>query len=209
MVQAIRQRDNLTPKQRSLLQFLVEAIEKRGVPPTLREIGARFDIRSTQGVRDHLKALERKGYLRRRPRAARSIELVAHKVRTLFPNPWEVPVVGRIPAGPPTLAVEHIEDTISLDKLFPIDEGVFALRVRGDSMVGAGILTDDLVIVKPQPDADHGDIVVARLGDETTVKRLWRQGKKVVLEPANSAYEPIVVEEGTLVGKVVGVIRLI
>ncbi len=196
---------DLTERQYQILKFIAELVEERGLPPTIREIGARFSISSTAGVRRHLEALERKGYLRRRGARARGLELVREKAGHLF-RKGEIPVVGRVAAGRPILAVENIEDLISLEKLFPAEEH-FALRIEGDSMIDAGILDRDIVIVRRQPTADIGDIVVALLEEEATVKQLAMLEGKLHLRPANPRYEPIPAEHVEIVGKVVGLIR--
>ncbi len=197
----------LTEKQRQVLRFIVDCIEERGAPPTLREIAARFSFASPASVKGHLEALERKGFIRRREWTARGIEPVKERVRRLF---WEregIPLVGRVAAGRPILAEENIEDVLKLEGLFPTDQGLFALRVKGDSMIEAGILEGDILIVRPQPTADIGDIVVATLGEEGTVKRFGRSGDHIKLEPANKNYLPIVTHEARIVGVVIGVIR--
>ena len=203
----------LTRKQKEVLRFIVECIDERGSPPTVREICDRFGLRSPASAQRYIQALERKGYLHRRPGSARAVELVWDRVNRVF---WEragIPLVGRVAAGEPILAEENIDDVLPLKGLFPMDQGLFALRVQGDSMVEAGIWDGDVVIVRPQPWANTGDVVVAVLMDaeeEGTVKRLGRwDEREVVLEPANPRYEPLRVkpEEVRIVGVVVGVLR--
>jgi repressor LexA len=158
-------------------------------------------------VKGHLEALEKKGFIQRRSWTARGIELIKENVNRLFWNREGIPLVGRVAAGQPILAEENIEDVLKLEGLFPMDQGLFALRVQGDSMIEAGILEGDILIVRPQPTADVGDIVVAILGEEGTVKRFGRAGDHIRLEPANSKYLPIVTREARIVGVVIGVIR--
>lgn len=197
----------LTEKQRQILEFIVERMAERGAPPTMREIADRFGFASPASVKGHLDALEKKGFIQRREWTARGIELVKERVEKLF---WEregIPLVGRVAAGQPILAEENIEDVLKLEGLFPTDQGLFALRVQGDSMIEAGILEGDVLVVRPQPTADVGDIVVAILGEEGTVKRFGRAGDHIRLEPANRNYLPIVTREARIAGVVVGVIR--
>ncbi len=198
----------LTGKQQEVLEYIVELVRTRGYPPTLEELGKRFGIRSTNGVRAHLRALERKGYLKRRPRTSRGIEL------TIPPLPLastaqviEVPLVGRVAAGLPLLAVQNLDGTLLLDKSLIRGEGCFALKVKGDSMVEAGILDGDYVLVRPQASAENGDIVVALLDDEVTVKRFYREKQRIRLQPANSRMEPIFVKEARILGRVVALVR--
>jgi repressor LexA len=200
----------LTQRQREVYDFIVRCIEDRQCPPTIREIGDHFGMRSTGTVRDNLHALEKKGYIRLRARAARGIELVeraASKKRL-----QQIPVLGRIAAGEPLLAVENVEDTINVDPRF-IDKGgtVFALRVRGESMRDAGIYDGDFVFVRKQDTANNGDIVAAIIGDEATVKRYFHEGGRIRLQPANDSIAPIYIradqEEMAIAGRVVGVLR--
>ncbi len=206
---------NLTERERDVLDFIVSRARTKGAPPTIREIGAAFQIASTNGVRYYLASLERKGYITRNRRLSRGIEIVggAQSSDTLSANAVPVPIVGRVAAGYPVLAAENIEDTLVLDRSVTRDGNVFALSVVGDSMRDAGILAGDKVIVRQQATATSGDIVVALLGDEATVKRYRPDGDRIVLEPANPAFQPIVVhasdgEPFSIVGKVIGVVRL-
>ena len=192
-------RPPLTDRQAKLLKFIHEHIHSKGHPPTFREIGRAFRFRSTGTVRDHVRAIEAKGYLRKS----------AGKSRGLFPeNLWRaLPILGRVPAGGPLLADENIEGTFDLTHEFS-GEKVFALKVRGDSMEEAGIHDGDLVVVRAQEQAEPEQIVVALVEGEATVKRLARRNGKLQLQPANPRYQPIPVEAGTrILGKVIGVIR--
>jgi repressor LexA len=202
----------LTKRQQLVLEYIQESIDRNGYPPTLREIGAHFGIRSTNGVNDHLLALERKGYLRREDMKSRALR----PTRRAHGTVREIPLVGRVAAGQPVLAIENVEGTFRLDDDLLPDDGskVFALQVRGDSMVEKGILEGDYVFVRQQEDAASGAVVVAMVGDEATVKTLHREGDRVRLQPANAAMSPIVVgrEDGRTVrilGVVVGVYRRI
>ena len=192
-------RQPLTDRQAKLLKFIREHIHSKGHPPTFREIGRAFRFRSTGTVRDHVRAIEVKGYLRKS----------AGKSRGLFPeNLWRaLPILGRVPAGGPLLADENIEGTFDLTHEFS-GEKVFALKVRGDSMEEAGIHDGDLVVVRAQEQAEPEQIVVALVDGEATVKRLARRNGKLQLQPANPRYQPIPVGDGTrILGKVIGVIR--
>jgi repressor LexA len=197
----------LTEKQRQILQFVVESMDDTGVTPTMREIASRFGFSAPASVRRHLEALEKKGYIRRHEGRARGIEPIKEQVRRLFWQRTGIPLVGQVAAGTPILAEENIEDVLQLGGLFPMEQGLFALRVKGDSMIEAGILEGDLLVVRPQPTADVGDIVVAMLGDEGTVKRFGRAGDHIRLEPANKDYFPIITRDARVVGVVVGLVR--
>lgn len=189
----------LTPPQRKLLQVIVEHTRQTGRPPTIREIGRALGYRSTGTVRDHLAALRRKKYLRVAHRQSRGL-VVAEWLRTL-------PVLGRVPAGGPLLAEENLEGTVDLSAEFA-GEKVFALKVQGDSMIGAGICDGDLVVVRAEAPAEPGQIVVARVDGEATVKRLVRRQGRLWLQPANDRYEPVAVGGDTqVIGRVIGVIR--
>ncbi len=201
---------NLTDRQYRILEYLYETIKEEGYPPTLREIGKDFGISSTKGVSDHLDALERKGWIRKEEGRARGIRLVEEKVGELFAEKDRIPIVGKVTAGEPDLAVENVEGKIDFREMFPRREGLFALRVRGESMSGAGIRKGDVLVVRKQSTARVGDIVVAVVdGDEGTVKRLSRKGEKIHLEPENDDYEKIVKPSSQVEirGVVTGVVR--
>ena len=222
------ERDELTDRQKEVLTFIQESISGRGYPPTLREIGERMGIRSTNGVNDHLKALEKKGYLARedlKSRAlrplklphGRGIEKVDRAGGSGGDDTIEVPVVGRVAAGQPLLAVENVEDTVKVDRFFlgnTTPKEVFALRVKGESMIEDGILDGDFIFVKKSLSAEKGDIVVALIEDEATVKRFYPEGDVIRFQPANAAMQPILVRRRdfksvNLIGIVVGVYRKI
>ena len=204
----------LTARQREVLEFMRIFGERHGVPPTVREIGERFDF-TQRAAFDHLRALERKKMLERRvtgKRASRTLVLPAQKGSRRVETAG-IPLLGRIAAGAPITAVEHHEDTIPLrpDWLGAGGQEVFALRVRGDSMINAHIVDGDLVLVRKQDTAGSGDIVAAMVDGEATVKRFGREGGAVVLRPEHPTMKPIVVEPGhgdfRILGKVVGVVR--
>ncbi len=208
----------LTSRQRQLLAFIESYIADNGYPPAIREMAEHMGIRSTNGVNDHLKALERKGYLSRRPglksRALRLLERPA----TVEPErpaaaTVAVPIVGLVAAGAPVLAEEHLEGQLELDRsLVGAGAEVFALRVQGESMIGRGILPDDIVFVRRQATAEPGQVVVALIDGEATVKTFRPAGDRIVFEPANPQWEPIEIHRSDfrqtdLLGVVTGVYR--
>jgi repressor LexA len=197
----------LTSRQERLLRFIETSLAKQGYVPTLQEMAQAMDIASLQGVKDHLAALERKGYLRRAPGRRRAIEVV----HPLEPSAGSMPILGRVAAGQPLLAVENQEGTLTLGPAMLGGGTHFALQVQGDSMIDAGIQAGDYVIVRQQDTADPGDIVVALLGEEATVKRLSKQGKAFFLQAANPAYTPIPLTHHTppprILGRVMGLYR--
>ena len=198
----------LTDRQREVLDFISDSIRKRGYPPTVREIGSDFGIRSTNGVNDHLRALEKKGFLHRE-------DLKSRALRPVFTEDdfVDVPVLGKVAAGQPMLAVENYEDTVKIDRFFiGNSREVFALRVKGDSMIEAGIFDGDFVFIRKQLQAASGEIVVAMIGDEATVKRYYPEGDTIRFQPANAAMSPIIVRKRdfrsvNLLGVVIGVYR--
>ena len=210
----------LTKRQEQTLDFIRQSIEDRGYPPTLREIGEHMGIRSTNGVNDHLRALERKGYLTREDMKSRALKLVedqsippANNKTGADDDLIEVRVLGRVAAGLPLYAEENVIDTVRVDRML-VRGGreVFGLRVTGDSMIDAGILSGDYIFVKKQSTADRGDIVVALIGDEATVKYFYPERDYVRFQPANGQMAPILVRASDfkstmLLGKVVGVYR--
>lgn len=197
----------LTKRQQQIYEFIREKILSSSIPPTMREIGHRFSIASTNGVRDVLGVLEKKGYIRRQPYLSRSIELVEQPVVPA----QAVPILGRVAAGMPLLAVENLDGHFAVDRSFLPTGEVFSLRVTGDSMIEEGIHDGDYVLVRKQDTARRGEIVVAVIGDEATVKKFYPQRGKVRLEPANPAYGPIIVEKNApgffIAGRVVGLMR--
>ena len=200
----------LTLTQKKVLDFLVHHLREKGFPPTLREIASHFGLKGPKAPQKTIAILERKGYLRRIPGGSRAIEILGgspfHAGQIL-----SLPIVGRVRAGEPILAIENIEGYINLDKSLVSSEDVFLLRVQGDSMIEAHIQDGDFALVKPQPNAENGEIVVALIEDEATIKRIFMKKDLIRLEPANPSMEPIVVRKGekkiSIVGKVVGVFR--
>ncbi len=226
----------LTDRQLEVLRFIATEIEERGYPPTIREIGEALDIRSTNGVNDHLKALERKGFLTRDPVKSRAL-IPTDAAREALGEPKganvirfpgggaaapaskpgtrlvEIPIIGRVAAGQPILAQERVEDTVQVDSfLLGTNKKVYGLRVQGESMIGDGILPGDYIFVKKQLNAEDGEIVVAMIDDEATVKRVYFEGRRVRFQPSNPKMAPIYVAEEDfkstmILGVVVGVYR--
>lgn len=203
---------DLTKRQRQIFEFIKQSVVDLGRPPSLREIGEKFGINSTNGVRTVLEALERKGYIRRNRYLSRGIEILKEAQEYLDPEKTlMVPWIGRVAAGTPLWAEQNIEGNFCIDRSFVTGDQIFALRVKGDSMMNAGILDGDFVLVRRQETADRGEIVVAQIGDEATVKRYYPEKKRIRLEPENPNYGPIIVEKGSpgfaIAGKVVGLLR--
>ena len=197
---------DLTDKQKRVLEFLISYTKKYGYPHTIREIGKHFGFLWT-AARGHLQSLERKGFIRINPTRSRGIEIIGLKP----PGGLRVPLVGKIRAGRPILATEDIDAHIVIDKsLFPAEDA-FSLKVKGDSMIEAGILDGDYVIVRPQKDIEHGEIGVALIGDEATVKKIFKDNKRVILKPENRHMKPESYshDEVTIIGKVIGIVRKI
>ena len=198
---------NLTPRQQEIYEYLATHLEDHGYPPTLREICSEFGMKSTRAASDHLLALERKGYIARTRDRSRGIEIMGPRPTAAGQS---VPVVGRIAAGEPILAQENISERITLDQGLLKGEGNFLLEVQGESMIEAHICPGDQILVRPQETAANGDIVVAMIEDEATVKRFERKGDKLRLLPENAKMDPIVIrnpKELKIVGIVVGLIR--
>lgn len=199
-------RKALTKKQDRIFEFIRKHVQDTGYPPTVREIGTSFRI-SEKGAYDHLNAIEKKGYIRRVPKKPRAIEILEFVPQKLPQTAVEVPIVGRVAAGEPILASENVEGTLPVPREVVKEDPCFALRVNGKSMIDAGIFEGDVVIVRSQNYADTGDIVVALLDDEATVKRFFRDGDRIRLQPENSVMSPIIVDDAQILGKVVGLFR--
>ncbi len=205
--------EDLTPRQAEVLEFIREFYREQGMPPTVRELGDHFGIASSS-MFDHLSALQRKGFLKRGSRKSRHLELADGYLPPeafSIPDSLSIPIVGQVAAGSPILADENLEGRIRLDKDFGKPGEIFALRVRGESMINAHILDGDLVMVQPTSEVRNGDIIVALIGDEATVKRFFREKGTVRLQPENPAMEPIMVSprdnEFRVLGKVTAVLR--
>jgi len=196
----------LTARQKEIYDFLLKSIREKGYAPSILEIGAKFKIVSTNGVSDHLKALEKKGYIRRVGK--RAIEVLSMLGKPMLAAVREIPILGRVPAGKPFLSEENAEGLLTITN----DMGsgkLFALQVKGDSMIDAGILEGDRVIVKQQGTAENGEIVCALIEGEATLKRFYRKNGVVTLKAENQKYPPITVSQGEfrVLGKVVGLMR--
>jgi repressor LexA len=202
--------DDVTTRQRRILDYIKQTVQNRGYPPTVREIGEAVGLTSSSSVHAQLANLERRGLLRRDPTKPRAMELQGPGGRRSAAA-VVVPMLGRVPAGAPALAAEDVDEHIAVPADFAGEEGFFALRVHGDSMIGAGILDGDTVVVRGQAHADDGDIVVALLPgtaeDEATVKRFQRRDGRVLLVPENPAMSPFEMGDGRVLGRVVAVLR--
>jgi len=199
----------LSDRQAKILDYIRYVTKVRNYPPSVREIGEAVGLSSSSTVHNHLNQLERRGLIKRDPSKSRTVQLVeGSDIEAKRRNSVAVPVIGNVAAGAPILAEQNVEDTMVLSSDV-VQEGWFLLRVRGDSMINAGILDGDMVLVKPQREAPDGTIVVARMEDEATCKRLRRQNGKILLEAENPAYEPITTDEAELVGVVKGVMRFL
>ena len=200
---------DLTKRQQEIFDFIKRYSAKYGYPPTVRDIGKAVGLASSSTVHAHLANLEKAGLLRRDPSKPRALELLdkaADAVKSVVSSSG-LPLVGAVAAGQPILAEENIEDYVQVPEVAGGDEGEFVLRVRGDSMKNAGILPGDFVVVRPQETATDGEIVVALVGEEATVKRFFREPDHVRLQPENETMEPIRSREVRLLGRVVGVFR--
>ncbi len=201
---------DLSPTQERVLAFLKKYLGEKGFPPTLREIASHFGLKGPRAPQKTLTILERKGYVRKIPGGSRAVEILSplpiHSAQIL-----SIPIIGTVQAGKPVLAVENIEGYIHFDRNLVSSGDVFLLRIQGDSMIDAHIQDGDFALVKPQPNAENGEIVVALVEDEATIKRIFQKRDLIRLEPANSKMEPIIVKKDekkvAIVGKVVGIFR--
>jgi repressor LexA len=198
-----------TDRQQRILDAIRAFTAERGYPPSVREIGERVGLSSSSTVQSHLKTLERRGLLKRDPTKPRALVPagVEHDAERGDSRVSHVPIVGRVAAGVPITAVENVEDTFALPAGFVNDPKAFMLRVRGDSMIDAAIKDGDLVVVRPTPDAKNGEIVVAMIEGEATVKTFYREPTRIRLQPENPAMAPIYADDVTVVGRVEAVIR--
>jgi|TARA_B100000315_G_scaffold100359_1_gene92248 repressor LexA len=216
--------ESLTFRQRQVLVFLQEKIQESGIPPSIREIGHALRISSLRGVTCHLEALEKKGYIRRLPHARGICLLKTERENSEAQSPrlaldasgrseMPLPLVGQVAAGKPILAQENLTGSILVDPLFAHGDNCFVLRVRGDSMIEAGIFDGDYIVIRQQQTAENGDIVVVMVEEEATVKRFYREGQQIRLQPENSAMEPVIISPQQasllLLGKVISLLRKI
>src|ERR671916_735307 len=198
---------DLTKRQREIFDFIKRYSDRHGYPPTVRDIGKAIGLTSSSTVHAHLSNLEKVGLLRRDPSKPRAIELLVEKAKEAVSPGGGLPVIGQVAAGQPILAEENIEDYVPVPQIAGGDEGEYVLRVTGDSMKDAGIFEDDYVVVRPQDTATNGEIVVAMLDGEATVKRFFKEKERVRLQPENDALDPIYTRDVEIVGRVVGVCR--
>ncbi len=190
--------------QQKILEFIKSEVQSKGYPPSVREIGDAVGLKSTSTVHGHLTRLEKKGLLHRDSMKPRAMEVLGDD---LFPRAVSVPLVGRVTAGLPILAEENIEENIALPESMVGEGKFFILHVKGESMIDAGIMDGDFVVVRQQPEAHNGDIVVAMMEDEATVKRFFKENGMFRLQPENTAMKPIIVANVTILGKVVSLFR--
>ena len=203
--------EKLSQKQFEILEYMKKAVREKGYPPSVREICDAVGLKSTSTVHGHLERLERKGYIRRDPAKPRAIEIFSDNdsgnsdgsSRELI----EVPIVGTVTAGIPILATENIEDTFPIPSDYAPNGNIFMLRVKGDSMINAGIFNKDLIMVRQQNTADNGDIVVALIEDFATVKTYYKENGYIRLQPERPTMSPIIVRDVSILGKVVGLYR--
>ena len=201
--------DDLTKRQREIFDFISRYLSRHGYPPTVREIGKAVGLHSSSTVHAHLSKLESLGILKRDPTKPRAIEVLVERAKRAV-RPSGLPLVGQVAAGEPVLAEENIEEYLQVPDVIGGEAGDYVLRVHGDSMVDAGILEDDFVVVRPAEKARDGEIVVALVGDdEATVKRFFREKDQVRLQPENKSMKPIRTKDATVLGRVVGVFRSI
>ena len=207
--------DNLSGRQAQILDFIAQHCDRAGYPPTVREIGNAVGLASPSTVHAHLSKLAECGYLRRDPSKPRAIELLDRAVGTAVDSMRGIvrtdglPLLGSVAAGQPMLAEENVEDYVSVPEIAGGEDGEYVLRIRGDSMKDAGILAGDFVVVRSQETANDGDVVVALLGEEATVKRFFREADHIRLQPENEAMEPIRSKEVKILGRVVGLLRTV
>lgn len=200
---------DLTERQKDVLQVLVEETEKKGYPPTVREIGKIVGLSSSATVYNHLKQLEKKGYIKKDPAKPRAIEIV-NKALKINKNLVNVPLVNQVTAGEPLQVFENIADTFPLPFDFLKTKDVFMLHVKGESMINAGIFDGDLVIVQKQNTAEDGEIIVALIDDEATVKKFYKGHNYIRLQPENNSYAPLIIRSNQqlhILGKVIGLLR--
>jgi len=199
-------KDNVNQRETEIIRYIKHSIQSRGYPPSVREIGEAVGLKSSSTVHNYLCRLEEKGLLRRDPTKPRAMEVLDDDKES-FREMVMVPVLGRVAAGIPLLAVENKEDMFPMPVDFVGRGEFFMLRVKGNSMVEAGILEGDLVLVRQQPSVDNGDIAVALLDDEATIKRFFREDGHIRLQPENYQLSPIIVNDVTVLGKVTGLVR--
>lgn len=197
----------ITSKQREILEYIKNEILNKGYPPAVREICQAVHLKSTSSVHAHLESLEKNGYIRRDPTKPRAIEIIDENFNLTRREVVNVPVIGSVAAGQPILAIENIEAYFPIPAEMMPNHETFMLNVKGESMINAGIFDGDKVLVQKQPTAENGEIVVALIDDSATVKTFYREADHIRLQPENDAFEPIILSECTILGKVFGVFR--
>lgn len=203
--------EDLSQKQIEILYFIKNEIQRKGYPPSVREICSGVNLKSTSTVHSHLEKLEEKGYIRKDPTKPRAIEILDRDEDYLFApkKTVDIPIIGKVTAGQPILAVENIQETFPIPLDIAEKGPIFMLEIQGESMIGAGILDGDYVLVKQQNSAENGDIIVALLDDEATVKRFFKEKNCIRLQPENEAISPIFTKDVKILGKVIGLYRAI
>ena len=198
----------ITDKQREILEYIKETILTKGYPPAVREICEAVHLKSTSSVHSHLETLEKNGYIRRDPTKPRTIEILDDDFALTRREMVQVPVIGTVAAGMPILAEENIEDYMPIPVEMLPNKEVFMLKVKGESMIEAGIYNNDKVIVAKQPDANNGDMVVALVDDSATVKTFYKENGHIRLQPENASMDPIILDDVQILGKVIGLFRM-
>ena len=199
----------ISAKQKEILEYIKGEILSKGYPPAVREICEAVDLKSTSSVHSHLETLEKNGYIRRDPTKPRAIEILDDDFNLTRREVVNVPIVGHVAAGEPILATENIENYFPIPVEYMPNEETFMLKVKGESMINAGIFNGDNVLVKKQPSAENGDIVVALVDDSATVKTFYKEDGYYRLQPENDTMDPIIVKECSILGKVFGVFRFL
>ena len=199
----------ISAKQKEILEFIKQEILNKGYPPAVREICEAVGLKSTSSVHSHLETLEKNGYIRRDPTKPRAIEIMDDNFNLTRREVVNVPVIGSVAAGQPLPAIENIESYFPIPSEYVPNADTFMLHVKGESMINAGILDGDQILVRQQSDAENGDIVVALVGDSATVKTFYKEDGHYRLQPENDTMEPIIVDECMILGKVFGVFRLL
>jgi repressor LexA len=199
--------NDLSEKQNNILNFIKKEILSKGYPPSVREICNAVGLKSTSTVHGHLERLEKKGIIRRDPTKPRAIEIIDESISPIRREMVSVPIIGKVAAGEPLLAVENIEEYFPIPTEYMPNKQTFMLNVKGNSMIDAGIYDGDLILVQQQNNADNQDIVVALVDDSVTVKRFFREADHIRLQPENRFMEPIILDDVTILGKVIGLFR--
>lgn len=201
--------NKMSPKQQEILDYIKSQILERGFPPTVRDICEAVHLRSTSSVHSHLETLEKKGYIKRDPTKPRAIEIMDDSFNFLRREMVNVPIVGKVAAGEPLLAQQNIEDYFPIPVEYMSNKQTFMLKVKGESMINAGIFDGDMVLVEQRQTADNGEIIVALIEDGATVKTFYKEEGVVRLQPENDTMDPIIVEDVQVLGKVIGVFRFL